>query len=349
MLRFYLTISSLLLICGCKEIYDPDVNNDESALVVQGLMTNVYGQLSVRISRAVPYDSSMSQKPVKGAMVKITDDHGHVFLLKDNGSGQYVNNDALAVPGDAYMLHVETVNGDIYESETQVMPHPYKQDSIYAEIKIKKEWMPSSSGDYFEISKTGMETSVDLSSGSDDMPKCRYESLVTVLYVYQGDGLPPPTVYCWYSFQPDPGINITESRFDRSSGLVPKHVLNYFGTNIKYYDERDLDFSVYGWLLQVKKFSLSSSTHQYYSKIKKQMEASGKIFDPVPSQLIGNVKCINHPEKLVFGFFEVSYQENLYYRYRTGQKIIPLKPVDNFPGFTNQGEIVGIPPVFWSH
>lgn len=349
MLRYYIIIAVVLLLSGCKEIYDPDINRDKTALVIQGLMTNVRGQLSVRISQAVPYDSTMSQKPVHGASVQITDDHGNVFQLHDNGSGRYENDEAVAVPGYSYILRVETPDGEVYESGSQVMPQPYNQDSIYAEIVSHNVFVPSSDGDYFQVVKTGIETYVDLSSGSTEIPKCRYETMVTVLYVYDGDGFPPPTVYCWKTFSTNSGININEIRFDKTSGFTPKHVLNFFGTNIKYYDERDLDFTVYGWLLNVSKLSLSAATHKYYSDIKKQLEASGKIFDPMPSQLSGNIKCINHPEKLAFGFFEVSFQENLYYRYKTGQRIISLLARDQFPGFTKEGESVGIPPAFWSY
>ena len=38
----------------------------------------------------------------------------------------------------------------------------------------------------------------------------------------------------------------------------------------------------------------------------KQLTTSGKIFDPISSQLKGNLSCINNPSEKVLGFFEAS-------------------------------------------
>ena len=51
---------------------------------------------------------------------------------------------------------------------------------------------------------------------------------------------------------------------------------------------------------------MNENSFKFYQDANSQLAASGKIFDPVASQLSGNMKCINNPSKIVLGLFEVS-------------------------------------------
>jgi hypothetical protein len=37
-----------------------------------------------------------------------------------------------------------------------------------------------------------------------------------------------------------------------------------------------------------------------------QLLSEGKMFDPIATQLVGNIKCVTDPNKKTFGFFETS-------------------------------------------
>lgn len=347
MLRYTILLLLIILVFGCKEVYDPDIENDKTVLVIQGMLTNNPGETSVKLALAVPYDSTDNQIPVRGANVTIHDDKGESYKLSDQNSNSYKNDQVYALPGRTYYLSVILPDGTKYESRPQILPEAYEQDSIYAENTSLTTFVPTVSGDYFPRKVNGIETYVDLTSGSTDLPKCRYDSRVTVLYSYiYPIGAPPPVVYCWKTFNPNANINLTSSRFDRSVGIISKHSIGFFNTNVIYYAEKN-DITPGGWLITINKYSMSSETHQYYLKIKNQLEAAGKIFDPTPSQIYGNLKCITDPKKMVFGFFEVSYAERLYYRYYSTPKGLILSQKDEFPGFTNEGESIGNPPLFW--
>lgn len=346
--KYSLLILGFIVLLSCKKVYEPDINNDKSALVIQGLMTNIPGQLSVRITKAVPYDSADSYLPVRHANVFIYDDLWNMVMLTDNGFGIYENSDAKCVPGRKYFLKVSAPDGNTYESSLQSLPQKMFQDSIYANAVVQDTYVQTSSGDYLKTQVRGMETFTDLRSTSTEFPKVRYDVRYTVLYVYIPPGVPmPPTVYCWKTFNPNSMINVTSSKFDKAVGLAPKHNLAFFRTTMYEYDQRE-GVALAGWLLHVKKYSMNSEAHQFYLKAKSQLEASGKIFDPVPSQVLGNMKCVTDPKKLVFGFFEVSYAEQLYYRYDLSKAPIKLVEKDEFPGFTGEGESVDIAPPFWN-
>ncbi|NJK95384.1 MAG: DUF4249 family protein [Bacteroidales bacterium] len=76
--RIFIPLIFLIIISGCKEIYDPDIETNETAIVIQGLLTNIPGELAVRISQAVPYDSSGNTGFISTAKVFIVDNNGEV-------------------------------------------------------------------------------------------------------------------------------------------------------------------------------------------------------------------------------------------------------------------------------
>jgi hypothetical protein len=336
-------VFALLAFAGCKKLYDPEISVDQSALVIEGRLTNTPGELIVKISKAVSYDSDSSQVPVPNCIVKVKDGENNIYSLTDNGDGSYSNNSLFAQEGQTYSLNVVTADGDEYQSGDQVLPPIYKQDSIYAAKVTKEELVSDSYGGYFKSEKKGIETYVDLSSSSDDSPKCRYTSRVTVLYYYPVEGIPPSTMFGWKTFTPSTEINLTTSTFEKTQGLITKHSLCFFESAISVYDTHT-DVALAGFLLALKKYNLTSEAYSYYKSEKEQMEASGKIFDPTPAQVYGNLKCVNNPDKSIYGFFEVTNVEQLYYRYNYAGTQLTQK--DGFPEFTDSGGS-SIAPAFW--
>ncbi len=346
----YIIIFGLIIFAGCKQLYEPEIDSQHSALVIQGILTTIPGEVKVKITQAVPFDSTNNPIPVRGSFVTIFDDNNQEFPLYEDENGSYSNTGLYGQENGSYFLKVVTPDGNIYQSDIQMMPRKYNQDSIYAELTSKSTLVPTGNGDYVKTEVKGIETYVNLSSGGTELPKCRYESRITMLYVYQLDkGAPPPTVYGWKSFNPNSKLNVTLSKFDRSIGVISKHSINFFGNKIGFYYIDNEDAVIAGWLLSLTKYNISTETQKYYLDIKNQIEASGKIFDPTPSQIIGNIKCITQPNKLVFGFFEVSNAEKLYYKYTYGTTNIPLISKGEFQGLSIDGESIDIPPPFWNN
>ncbi len=346
-MRIFKNISLILLVLfileGCKELYKPEISTDQSAIVIQGMLTNNPGELEVTITKAVPYGSDSKGIPIIDCNVTIKDDKGKIYPLTYNRHGKYTNATLYALEGETYSLNVVTADGDEFRSDNQTLPPKYKQDSIYGAKVSIPEFIPDSYGGYFKSTKQGTETYVDLSSGSTDLPKCLYTSRVTVLYYYVKMGLPPTTIYCWTTFTPSNEINLTTSTFDKTQGIIQKHPLCFFETLLNKYDPRP-DVNLSGFLIAVKKYNLTPGASRYYKAMKEQMEASGKIFDPIPSQVRGNIKCTNNPEKIVYGLFEVTNIEQLYYRYNSNGTSLTAR--SGFPEFTDRGE-TDTAPAFW--
>ena len=59
-------------------------------------------------------------------------------------------------------------------------------------------------------------------------------------------------------------------------------------------------------IVRINQFRLNDDSYTYYKGVENQSAADGKMFDPLPAQLYGNITCKSDPETLVLGFFEVS-------------------------------------------
>jgi hypothetical protein len=334
---------AFLAFAGCKELYDPEISVEQSTIIIEGRLTNTSGELIVKISKAVGYNSDSTQVPVPNCIVTVKDGGNKIYSLIDNGDGSYSNNSLFAEGGQTYSLNVITADGDEYQSGDQSLPPVYKQDSIYAAKVSKTELVSDKYNGYIKIEKQGIETDVDLSNSNDDSPKCRYVSRVTVLYSYPVDGIPPSTILGWKTFTPSTEINLTTSTYEKTPGLIHKHEVCFFASTLSNYDSRT-NVVLRGYIIALKKYNLTTEAYEFYKSEKAQVEASGKIFDPIPAQVYGNIKCVNNPNKSVYGFFEVSNVEKLYYRYNyDGTKLIQT---DEFPGFTDSGES-NVAPAFW--
>jgi hypothetical protein len=55
---------------------------------------------------------------------------------------------------------------------------------------------------------------------------------------------------------------------------------------------------------------LSQDGYDFYTKMKKNTESLGSIFDAQPSEISGNIKCLTDPSELVIGYVEFTTAES---------------------------------------
>jgi hypothetical protein len=70
-----------------------------------------------------------------------------------------------------------------------------------------------------------------------------------------------------------------------------------------------------GWILLIR-------IYNYYQTIIKQLNGDAQIFDPIPSQINSNMKCLSDTTKIVLGVFEVAakYSKNIRVYWNQGWK-----------------------------
>jgi hypothetical protein len=108
---------------------------------------------------------------------------------------------------------------------------------------------------------------------------------------------------------------------------------------------------LYKYFISFKQYRINKDVYEYYKSLNKQLEARQQIFDPIPFQSLGNIRCINDPEALVLGLFEVSSVNNFTFVLNpvpnsTSYNLIPMQPVD-MDTIPNSGKIPSVIPKFW--
>jgi hypothetical protein len=53
----------------------------------------------------------------------------------------------------------------------------------------------------------------------------------------------------------------------------------------------------------VEQHGLTKSGYDYWLQVKKNTEALGTLFDPLPSRVTGNISCVTNPDESVIGYF----------------------------------------------
>jgi hypothetical protein len=287
-------------------LYEPQTDSQLDALVVEGLVTNDAGPFTVKLSRAVAYNSTTLRKPVAGATLLIKDNKGQSFSLKEKDSGSYQTpENFLAVIGNSYLLHIKTREGDTFESNPQELLPVQNYDSIHGFLSQKTSLDASNSTRLVD----GINLLADLPAAVDQasIPYSRFKSSIMLQYNYywpftENDDW-VTYLFAWNTYNIYDIENLTGTKYN-TTGALKNHVLGFIPINSFDYGIGILSISYY--YLTINQYTLNLESYRYYEAMNKQLTSNARIFDPITSQIYGNIKCINNPLKKVFGMFEVS-------------------------------------------
>jgi len=313
-----LVLLMLVAFIGCSEIYIPDINTSTEALIVEGLITNGSGPFSIKLSKALPIDTNSvsNYDLVRDAKLSIKDNENKTSNLINMGNGYYNTPVSfIAKTGNTYTLHIQTKDGSIYESNPQKLLPAQSYDNIHG-IYTTQSYLNYSK----ELTSVpGADILVDLYKSvptTDFVPSCRFTSNITLQYIYTYiennpiTGMPITTwhwlIFGWKSFKLNGTENITEEKTVKTDALILNHSIGFmpFGTNS--YNFTTPPFPQIYYYLRVNQYTMNDDAYRFYKAANNQLAATGKIFDPITSQLYGNMKCTNNPSKIVLGLFEVS-------------------------------------------
>ncbi len=280
-----------ILLPSCIEPYDPEIDRYENVLVVDGLYTNADEDMFVRLSRTIPYYESGALK-VTGAVVVIVDDLGYGQTYTEESPGTYKLEKGLkqGLPGMSYKISIETMEGEQYESDYQLMKKPVEIDSVYYELDE----------DIFSAesqNRKGIRFFLDSKDEEEATQYYRFDWLETWEYgvPHHKPGFEHRKI-CWRSaYSNSIGLsntgNLSEDRIYRKE--------LYTVTN-----ETNRLHRQYSSL--IRQYSISREAFEFWKNLKEMNELTGTLFDTPPSPIIGNIQNVNDPYEPVLGFFEVS-------------------------------------------
>lgn len=357
MKNFILLLMSCLLFHTCKEVYEPAVDKSSKSLVVDGLITDQPVAYKIRITHALPYDTS-AFLPETGATVYVTDDAGNKFAFPEKTPGSYVSDPSyfLAITGRKYILTIETKNGAKYMSSEQELLPPDTSGNISFTGK-EKSVVIYDGGNPMTYPLRGAQFISSHDVSSEKNPYYRFSNVALIEYL----SISTSTSYCWKKYGINETFNIndrkyTSSYFQQDLGFCP---FDTFFFNIRLLIEEVccprhtiyVDQYVEQYVLSFKEYHINKEIHDYYRKLNNQLESKQRILEPIAYQVGGNITCITNPEEKVFGIFEASSVHVTTLKMDptlsiSNYQFYPIPPMD-LDTIADWGAEENVPPKFW--
>ena len=138
--------------------------------------------------------------------------------------------------------------------------------------------------------------------------------------------------------------NIVQVETETDSGFVLVDSIIY-GIPVEMHES---DY-YYGWIMKINQYSITQEAYTFWSDVKKLEETEGEIFDPITTQLRGNMVCVTDADRPVLGLFEVSSLRvtTAFVNYLSEFGFYPGKQIDILPDFPDNGWKDTVPPDFW--
>jgi hypothetical protein len=287
--RAILFVLNIVLAGGCLELYNPPSSSINYAyLVVDGFL-NTGDSTIVQLSRTQTLASTDTPPVVADAAVQIEDDQGGVIVLSSLNNGIYFLPPQTWDPTRNYRIRIGT-SGKEYLSDFVPVTQSPPIDSVN-----------------FKIVPNGAQLYVNTHDPTNNTHYFRWQYVETweysppvySYYVYDTGSVVPRTddiYHCWKT------LASTEILIDNSAKLsediISEFPLNFIANN-------DSRFQ-YKYSTLVKQYALTKDGYDYWTTLLKNTENLGTLFGPQPSQLTGNIHCINVPSEPVLGYFSAT-------------------------------------------
>lgn len=334
----------LVILFGCEEVYTPEIESINSVLVADARIVYEGDNNFIRLYKSSGfYDNENVYPPVSNATVYIIEDDSAERMLPQSEPGKYVVNFALN-PQSRYKLKIVS-EGNTYESTYEPVPPIPDLDTVYGEPgkKIVKEGGNNSADQIKEVE--GVYLYGDILN-EKEYPNYRFTTRKVMQYTYTKEmGDFEETVYAWNSFYPKENFNVAAPPEFSSKTAIVKHPITFLTKQP--YSGPGNRFA--GWILMVYQHGISETAYNYYDDLNAQINAQGRLFDPLYVQARGNLICTNDSTQIMLGNFEIASitEHRFFIEYRTGYDTYLIKPIPYFYDISDEGGIFGEKPDFW--
>ncbi|MFA5327360.1 MAG: DUF4249 family protein [Prolixibacteraceae bacterium] len=350
--RFLYPIIIVLLFAGCEEIYNPNIDSVQTQLVVESHVTNDPAQNYVKLSKTSDFYSTDSSEKVIGAKVSLVQVGGgeQEGIEGDIGYFTFPNTPE---PGKTYLLRIQYENNN-YESSQVLMPDLPTIDTLYTPHTINKQYVTDSYGSPQLVEDPGRNVSIDAPI-SENLKYYRFNYRAVLQWIYNppaggGFGPPPPSWFGWLSIFSISTFNIAGPKEFSVSEKIQNHPVLFLSYDSQQYLDSSQQ-SPSGWIVIIDEYGITKESYDFREKLNQQFAAEGSLFDPVITQVYGNIRCTNDKSKIVLGFFDLnSYRQ---YRYFLNLSIYDDRGIqrrlNRYPAIPYKGYLIGDRPSFWEY
>jgi Domain of unknown function (DUF4249) len=286
-------IMMIMKLVSCVKPFEPPViKNPNSYLVVEGIAIPGNDTTRITLSRSRNLSDTTSFVPENSASVRIVSKIGQTYQLNSKGKGIYTGLLNLQ-QGQEYQIKINTNDGSQYESdfESAVITPPidsltWKQENDLTVFVNTRDPQNKTRFYRWEYIETWEYHSFYEGIAG-------YNNSTGTLYYLDSTEM---RFACWDSVYSDNVI------IGASEQLSEDIITNLpVTTMLNGSDKISVRYSIL-----VKQFGLTRDAYNFWQEIKKNGTQVGGLFDPLPSQLIGNIRCTSNPEEPVIGYFSIA-------------------------------------------
>ena len=286
LLRRLLLGATLVLTNSCIDPFNPVVNGTPGDYLVVNGFINCRGASVIKLAHSVGLNDPQSPAVEARARVDIEDELGTRFGLTEAPAGTYTSAALTLTPGRRYRLHFTTTAGREYASD-------------YTEAKLT----PEIDDVNWAVVPNGLEIRV---STHDDTRSSRYYR-----WSYEETWIfrtPFVSLFEYVNGQ----VVRRQDDISRCWGMETGSSIRLFNTT-RLSEDVVADYPVQQvvpssvklgtrYSILVKQRAQTTEEYRYWEALRKNTEDLGTLFDPLPSQLTGNVRCLTDPAAVALGF-----------------------------------------------
>lgn len=298
----------LSVTASCVYPIDIDVTGAGGSMVIEGDI--FIGEITdVKLSYSSPLNSLALPTTDIPAEVEVVDDQGMVYpgYPADN-EGLYKVDTRNASPDRQYKLRVRNLdNHRSYESTFQRVCRSSDIDSLSYIIDEKRSCM---------------NIAISMHSGSESWFKWSYVEDWEYHTIYQAQlKYTPPEIVSWGWYRAPSGPGTMERSLPPDNNYycwshdVSTEIMIFSTENQS--DDRfvDLEFHTlqrwdrkisYVYRIKVQLEPMGSDAYAYWDNVRKNSDYNGSLFSPNPSEMPGNITCIEDPDEFVIGYINAA-------------------------------------------
>jgi hypothetical protein len=283
---------------SCKEPFYPEnVKGNPGFLVVDGFINAGNDSSFIRLTRTASLNDSSVITELR-ATVYVSDSFGGIFPLVESGNGYYAAGQLNLSQNRTYKLNIQTSDGRKYASDSfPVMTSPtidslsWVEDSVGVSVYAYSH-DPNNQAKYYRW---------------DYIETWRYDDGVAAI-LYWDTALsmvlprpPSDQIYSCWATNKSTNLILATTQNLRTDTINHQLVCEVPAGS----EKMSVRYSIL-----VNQYSLTKEAYEYWQNLKTNTELTGSLFDPMPSQITGNLHCVSKPSEVVLGYVGASTVSN---------------------------------------
>jgi hypothetical protein len=268
--KYILVTSFILSGFACQELVELPLEEEQTRVVIEGLISNKEGRQSVSVARTLNYYETGQLPPITDANVNILDSADNLieqFVYNAEDSTYKSLSDWTAEVGKSYKVQVE-VDDQFYEASGKIIANA-RLDSVYYLSDEQLEALGQNSfGDGFFI------------------------------FV---DGSLPSTEIQYFLLETTVNDTLRNDRGDLSNSILSSE---FFGSEFQFLPVPGLVKAQDSVRLEL--FTLTEDVYQYYIEFVNLLFNDGGVFSPPPVNPKSNISNTTNADNYALGFIQFS-------------------------------------------